>query len=34
MHIAEKIGMHYDRDVDQWGQHFRLYVVQQPRTQA
>jgi [ribosomal protein S5]-alanine N-acetyltransferase len=34
MHLAEKIGMHYDRDVDQWGQHFRLYVVQQPRAQA
>lgn len=31
IHIAEKIGMHYDRDVDQWGQHFRLYVVRQPR---
>ena len=34
MHFAEKIGTHYDRDVDQWGQHFRLFVVQQPRTQA
>ncbi|HZR38638.1 MAG TPA: GNAT family N-acetyltransferase [Ktedonobacteraceae bacterium] len=31
IHIAEKIGMHYERDVDQWGQHFRLYVVEQPR---
>ncbi len=31
IHIAEKIGMHYDRDVDQWGQHFRLYVVKQPK---
>lgn len=30
IHIAEKIGMHYDRDVDQWGQRFRLYVVEQP----
>ena len=31
IHIAEKIGMHHERDVDQWGQHFRLYVVEQPR---
>jgi ribosomal-protein-alanine N-acetyltransferase len=30
IHIAEKIGMHYERDVDQWGQHFRLYAVTQP----
>ena len=30
IHIAEKIGMHYKRDVDQWGQHFRLYAVKQP----
>ena len=29
IHIAEKIGMQYERDVDQWGQHFRLYAVQQ-----
>jgi ribosomal-protein-alanine N-acetyltransferase len=29
-HIATKIGMHYERDVDQWGQHFRLYAVDQP----
>jgi ribosomal-protein-alanine N-acetyltransferase len=28
--IAEKIGMHYDRDVEQWGQRFRLYVVKHP----
>jgi len=27
-HIAEKIGMHYERDVDQWGQHFLLYAVE------
>ena len=31
IHIAEKIGMHYERDVDQWGQHFRLYAVKQPQ---
>jgi [ribosomal protein S5]-alanine N-acetyltransferase len=31
IHIAEKIGMHYERDVDQWGQHFRLYMVKQPK---
>ncbi|GHO89307.1 hypothetical protein KSZ_73130 [Dictyobacter formicarum] len=30
IHIAEKIGMHYERDVDQWGQHFRLYGINQP----
>ena len=30
IHIAEKIGMQYERDVDQWGQHFRLYAVKQP----
>ncbi len=30
IHIAEKIGMSYERDVDQWGQHFRLYAVNQP----
>ena len=30
MHIAEKIGMRYERDVDQWGQHFRLYAAKQP----
>jgi [ribosomal protein S5]-alanine N-acetyltransferase len=27
IHIAEKIGMRYERDVDQWGQHFHLYAV-------
>ena len=27
MHIAEQIGMRYERDVDQWGQRFRLYAV-------
>lgn len=30
IYIAEKIGMQYERDVDQWGQHFRLYAVKQP----
>jgi len=29
-HIAEKIGMRYERDVDQWGQHLLLYAVKQP----
>jgi ribosomal-protein-alanine N-acetyltransferase len=28
IHIAEQIGMKYERDVDQWGQLFRLYAVQ------
>jgi len=27
--IAEKIGMQYERDVDQWRQHFRLYAAKQ-----
>lgn len=31
IHIAEKVGMQYERDVDQWGQHFRLYSVKQPK---
>ena len=31
LHIAERIGMRYERDVDQWGQHFRLYAVKQPK---
>ncbi len=31
IHIAEKIGMQYERDVYQWGQHFRLYAVNQPK---
>ena len=31
IHIAQKIGMQYERDVDQWGQHFQLYVVKQPK---
>src|SRR5436305_8441355 len=30
IHIAEKIRLQYERDVDQWGQHFRLYAVKQP----
>ena len=33
IHIAEKIGMRYERDVDQWGQHFQLYAVEQPKQQ-
>ncbi len=32
-HIAVSIGMEYERDIDQWGQHFRLYAVKNPRTQ-
>jgi ribosomal-protein-alanine N-acetyltransferase len=32
IHIAQKIGMQYERDVDQWGQHFQLYAVRQPQT--
>lgn len=32
IHIAEKIGMRYERDVDQWGQRFRLYAVTRPGT--
>jgi len=30
--IAEKIGMQYERDVDQWGQHFRLYTAKQSQS--
>jgi [ribosomal protein S5]-alanine N-acetyltransferase len=30
IHIAEKIGMRYERELDQWGQHFGLYAVMQP----
>lgn len=30
IHIAEKIGMTFQRDVSQWGQLFRLYAVQKP----
>jgi ribosomal-protein-alanine N-acetyltransferase len=30
LHIAQKIGMQYERDVVQWGQHFHLYAVKQP----
>ncbi|MBO0779297.1 MAG: GNAT family N-acetyltransferase [Ktedonobacteraceae bacterium] len=29
--IAEKVGMQYERDVEQWGQDFRLYAVEQPK---
>src|ERR1700686_5048457 len=31
IHIAEKIGMRYERDVDQWGERFCLYAAKQPR---
>ncbi|QBD76521.1 N-acetyltransferase [Ktedonosporobacter rubrisoli] len=31
IHIAEKIGMQYERDIEQWGQSFGLYVVKQPQ---
>lgn len=31
IHLAEKIGMKYERDVEQWGQHFCLYAVKQPK---
>jgi len=31
LHIAQRIGMQYERDVDQWGQHFHLYAVKQPK---
>jgi ribosomal-protein-alanine N-acetyltransferase len=30
IHIAEKVGMQYERDVQQWGQLFNLYVAKQP----
>jgi ribosomal-protein-alanine N-acetyltransferase len=32
IHIAEKIGMKYERDVEQWGQRFGLYAVKQPKS--
>lgn len=31
IYIAEKIGMQHERDIEQWGQHFRLYMVKQPK---
>jgi ribosomal-protein-alanine N-acetyltransferase len=31
LHIAERIGMHYERSVDQWGQRFQLYAIKQSR---
>ena len=34
IHLAEKIGMHHERDVDQWGQHFQLYSVKNPNLQT
>ncbi len=30
IHIAEKIGMHYEKDVYQWEQTYRLYAADQP----
>jgi [ribosomal protein S5]-alanine N-acetyltransferase len=30
IHLAEKVGMHYERDVEQWGQRFSLYLAKQP----
>jgi [ribosomal protein S5]-alanine N-acetyltransferase len=30
IHIAEKIGMRYEREVDQWGERLRLYAAKQP----
>lgn len=30
IHIAEKVGMRYERDIDQWGQRFALYAVTSP----
>jgi RimJ/RimL family protein N-acetyltransferase len=31
IHIAEKVGMRYERDVEQWGQRFSLYMAKQPK---
>lgn len=31
VHIAEKVGMHYERDIDQWGERFRLYAIEKPK---
>jgi ribosomal-protein-alanine N-acetyltransferase len=31
IYIAEKIGMQYEREIVQWGQHFHLYAVQRPK---
>jgi ribosomal-protein-alanine N-acetyltransferase len=33
IHIAEKIGMQYERNVYQWGQQFYLYAVNQPESE-
>ncbi|SRR5258707_152157 len=30
IHLAEKIGMKYEREVEQWGQNFYLYAMKQP----
>jgi [ribosomal protein S5]-alanine N-acetyltransferase len=30
VYIAEKIGMKHERDVEQWGERFRLYAVSLP----
>jgi ribosomal-protein-alanine N-acetyltransferase len=32
LYIAEKIGMRYERDVEQWGERFRLYAISQPQS--
>lgn len=34
IHIAEKIGMRYEHDVEQWGERFRLYAAKQPERTA
>ncbi len=34
IHIAEKIGMQFEHDVNQWGQQFRLYAVQKTERAA
>ncbi len=34
LYIAEKIGMQYERDVDQWGQLFRLYAVTRSKSSS
>lgn len=32
IHIAEDIGMQFEREVSQWGQNFRLYAINKPPT--
>ena len=34
IHLAERVGMKYERDVTQWGQRFKLYAVQQLKQAA